>query len=527
MLTFFDHDSPLSPPRLPQGRPPRPRRPDAARAARGPGPGRQVPLIRDKSVIFLFLHGGPSQFETFDPKMTAPEGIRSATGEVATRIPGVTFGGSFPRLAALADRLTIVRSFVPGDANHDIKPIVGRDTFGANLGSRLLPRRRRRTTRTPACPPTSSSSRAPSTRRRRPAIDDLRPIRRHRAALARPDAPFDPSRRRRRGPTTCSWRSRATGSTTAAACSAGSTGLARRLDRGPRDRGRRPACASRRYRLLTGGLGRGVRPGAAKTPASSPATTPPRWSGPTPSAGRWNNYNNYVDNAKSLGKLLLLARRLCERGCGFVTVTTNFVWDMHADVNNAPMAEGMRYMGRPLDHALSAFIEDLARPRPRATRSCSSPAARWAGRRGSTARAAATTGATSAPLLLSGGGLPMGQVIGRSNRDGAAPQSEPITHPEPDRHDPAHALRRRRASTANGDAARDPTDHRGIRTYRGADGVRSRHLSIRDSRRLLPIKTDRRTNLDRRSRTGPRSRPSAHRISAAATRRRASRRRCR
>ena len=28
---------------------------------------------------------------------------------------------------------------------------------------------------------------------------------------------------------------------------------------------------------------------------------------------------------------LLLARRLCERGCGFVTVTTNFVWDMHAD----------------------------------------------------------------------------------------------------------------------------------------------------------------------------------------------------
>ena len=61
---------------------------------------------------------------------------------------------------------------------------------------------------------------------------------------------------------------------------------------------------------------------------------------------KWKNHNNYVDNAKSLGKLLLLARRLCERGCGFVTVTTNFVWDMHADVNNAPVAEGMGYMGR-------------------------------------------------------------------------------------------------------------------------------------------------------------------------------------
>src|SRR5438132_2184087 len=84
-------------------------------------------LLKDKSVIFLFLHGGPSQIETFDPKMTAPVEFRSATGEVPTRIPGVTLGGTFPRLAALADRVTVVRSFVAGDGNHDIKPIVGRD----------------------------------------------------------------------------------------------------------------------------------------------------------------------------------------------------------------------------------------------------------------------------------------------------------------------------------------------------------------------------------------------------------------
>ena len=74
---------------------------------------------------------------------------------------------------------------------------------------------------------------------------------------------------------------------------------------------------------------------------------------------KWNNYNNYVDNAKTLGKLLLLARRMCESGCGFVTVTTNFVWDMHADVNNATVEEGMQYMGWPLDYAVSALIEDL------------------------------------------------------------------------------------------------------------------------------------------------------------------------
>ena len=86
-------------------------------------------------MISLLMIGGPSQIESFDPKMTAPVESRSVTGETATRIPGVTFGSTFRRLANLADRLAVVRSFVAGDGNHDIKTIVGRDTFGANLGS--------------------------------------------------------------------------------------------------------------------------------------------------------------------------------------------------------------------------------------------------------------------------------------------------------------------------------------------------------------------------------------------------------
>src|SRR5436190_1316753 len=61
--------------------------------------------VTDKSVIFLFLHGGPSQIETFDPKMGATAETRSTTGEVATTIPGITFGGTFPRLASMADQL--------------------------------------------------------------------------------------------------------------------------------------------------------------------------------------------------------------------------------------------------------------------------------------------------------------------------------------------------------------------------------------------------------------------------------------
>ncbi len=68
---------------------------------------------KSRSVVFLFLCGGASQFETFDPKMTAPQGIRSATGEVQTVLPGVTFGGTFPNLARHADKLAVIRSFQP------------------------------------------------------------------------------------------------------------------------------------------------------------------------------------------------------------------------------------------------------------------------------------------------------------------------------------------------------------------------------------------------------------------------------
>jgi uncharacterized protein (DUF1501 family) len=132
-----------------------------------------------------------------------------------------------------------------------------------------------------------------------------------------------------------------------------------------------------------------------------------------------------VDNAKALGKLLLLARRLCERGCGFVTVTTNFVWDMHADVNNAGVVEGMRYMGGPLDHALSAFLEDVA------ARGLSERILLVAcGEMGRTPRINKNGGrdhwGNLAPLLLAGGGLRMGQVIGQSDRQAGEPQSDPV-----------------------------------------------------------------------------------------------------
>ena len=61
-------------------------------AVRAAAAGADSPL-KDRSVIFLFMHGGPSQFETFDPKMDAPSHIRSTTGEIncySWNIKGVT-----------------------------------------------------------------------------------------------------------------------------------------------------------------------------------------------------------------------------------------------------------------------------------------------------------------------------------------------------------------------------------------------------------------------------------------------------
>jgi uncharacterized protein (DUF1501 family) len=201
-------------------------------------------------------------------------------------------------------------------------------------------------------------------------------------------------------------------------------GIVRRIDRDRATEGVE-RLRNQAYRLLTGGLAEAFDLGREDPRLRDRYDTAPLVQ-PDAISRRWNNYNNYVDNAKSMGKLLLLARRLCERGCGFVTVTTNFVWDMHADVNNATMEEGMRYMGPPLDHALSAFIED------RDARGLGDKILLVAcGEMGRTPRINAKGGRDHwgqlGPLLLTGGGLPMGQVIGLSNRDGSAPQSEPIT----------------------------------------------------------------------------------------------------
>jgi uncharacterized protein (DUF1501 family) len=83
-----------------------------ARAA-GSAAARKAP-----SVVLLFLDGGASHIETFDPKMTAPQEYRSLFGATPTTLPGVSFGALLPKMARLAKEMAIVKSFTHKDGDH-------------------------------------------------------------------------------------------------------------------------------------------------------------------------------------------------------------------------------------------------------------------------------------------------------------------------------------------------------------------------------------------------------------------------
>lgn len=71
-----------------------------------------------KSCILIWLDGGPSHFETFDPKPDAPAEIRGELAAIQTKIPGVQFCETMPRLAASADKFSVIRSIRHEQGNH-------------------------------------------------------------------------------------------------------------------------------------------------------------------------------------------------------------------------------------------------------------------------------------------------------------------------------------------------------------------------------------------------------------------------
>jgi len=71
-----------------------------------------------KSVILLFMWGGPSHLDTWDPKPNAPSEVRGSFQSIATAVPGLRIGEHFPKLAALAKKYAVVRSMNHTDPAH-------------------------------------------------------------------------------------------------------------------------------------------------------------------------------------------------------------------------------------------------------------------------------------------------------------------------------------------------------------------------------------------------------------------------
>ncbi len=68
--------------------------------------------------ILVWMDGGPTHYETFDPKPDAPSEIRGEFDPIATAVPGIQFSKHLTELAKIADKLAIVRSIRHNQGNH-------------------------------------------------------------------------------------------------------------------------------------------------------------------------------------------------------------------------------------------------------------------------------------------------------------------------------------------------------------------------------------------------------------------------
>lgn len=76
------------------------------------------PKMQAKSCILIWMDGGPTHYETFDPKPNAPSELKGEFKPIATRIPGGQFSEHMTRLAGMANDLAVVRSIRHDQGNH-------------------------------------------------------------------------------------------------------------------------------------------------------------------------------------------------------------------------------------------------------------------------------------------------------------------------------------------------------------------------------------------------------------------------
>ncbi len=102
-----------------------------------------------KSVLLLWMWGGPSHLDTWDPKPNASLDYRGPFGSIPTKTPGVRIGELFPKIAQLSDRYAILRSLHTGSSDHGVAGTIGLTgsaAGGVGLDGKPLPSAVRPTT---------------------------------------------------------------------------------------------------------------------------------------------------------------------------------------------------------------------------------------------------------------------------------------------------------------------------------------------------------------------------------------------
>jgi uncharacterized protein (DUF1501 family) len=377
-------------------------------------------VLKDKSVVILNLQGGPTHIETFDPKMTAPVEYRAMFGEVQTSIPGVTFGSHMANLARLADRMAIVRCFRHGIGSHkpaSVYVAAGGNPTEANLGSIYA---RISGTNSPKTGIPTNCLIQPGAvgdeyKKLGAAVDRITGL----GNLPAFYKPFDPSsggeivdNMKLNIPQNRLDDRRL---------------LLERLDDFKRQvdgtgvLGGADQFQQQAYDVILGGISDAFNL-AKEDPALVERYDTSMFDIPD-ALYKKKNKNLLKQSPISLGKQMLMARRLIEADCRFVTVTSAG-WDMHG--NAFGVDDGMPLLGSAMDRCVSAFLEDLE------DRGLSEKVLLViTGEFGRTPRINKKGGrdhwGNLCTLAFAGGGLPMGQIIGKSDRTASVPAGDVVT----------------------------------------------------------------------------------------------------
>lgn len=369
----------------------------AARAAGGPS-------TSDTAAILLWCNGGPTQFETYDPKPDAPAEYRGPFKPIATSVPGIQICEVLPRQAKIAGKFAIVRSCTHNESGH------GSATKNLLTGYPHPPNTNEGTLLYPSIGSIVAKVREHEARQLPPYVCVPRPDIRGggnsgdtgAAYLGPAYNPYGVHPKD--GPKTLQLPNELT--------------LQRLQNRkallATFDRLRRDVDASgmmdgmdtftrQAFEMVTGKAARDAMDLGLESAASR------------------ERYGETGDRNFSWGQGCLLARRLVEAGVSFVTINLS-AWDDHGKVQEAMQRRSGAY-----DAAVAALIEDLSeRGLDRKV------TVMVLGEFGRTPRVNKSGGRdhwpSSMSVLLAGGGMKMGQVIGATNDKGERPRERKL-HP--------------------------------------------------------------------------------------------------